>query len=84
MYPVRYAKSTGQSECHENITFSQSSGLVIVIGLKVTFAWAVETKRRAGIMRKKIFFISYEKRINMRTEIICPTTKRHKAISIEA
>jgi hypothetical protein len=55
--PVRYEKSTGQSDLHENIT---SSSVFITRGSKVTFACAVDTQRRTGRARRIIFFMILE------------------------
>lgn len=55
--PVRYEKSTGQSDLHENITFSSTS---ITRGSKVTFACAVDTQRSRGRARRMIFFMILE------------------------
>jgi len=55
--PVRYEKSTGQSERHENIT---SSSVFITRGSKVTLACAVDTQRSRGRARRMIFFMILE------------------------
>lgn len=55
--PVKYAKSTGQSDRHEKII---SSSVSITKGSKVTFACTVETQRRTGRERRMIFFMILE------------------------